>query len=731
MTTAPWYERTLRWAQTNLTEIDPVRYDADWWREQWRRTRVQGAIINAGGIVAYYPSRYPLHRRAAHLGERDLYGEVVAAARAAGLVVVARMDSNRVAEDFYRAHPDWIACDADGRPYRQGDKYVTCINSPYYGEFLPDLMREIIERSHPDGFTDNSWPGLPRTRICHCRHCRERFLDHAGLDLPRSPDWDDEAYRRWIAWSYGLRSRLFAFNNEVTTAAGGEHCRWAGMISGDVLNNGNRFIDLKDILEQSAIVMLDHQRRTPVHGFDQNTEAGKRLHELAGWDKRIPESMPQYQLGAPSFRLASMPPAEVRLWSSAAFAGGIMPWWHHIGSCHDDRRQYQTAEPIFAWHAANEDILVDRRPLADVGVVWSQANHDFFGRDAAADRTEAPYRGVVKALDRAGLAALPVHADRLGDAAGRFDCLVLPNMGAMSEAQVAAVQAFVEQGGSVIATGETSRCDAWGNDRAALALGALFGVGRKSGSHGGIGAPDTNIETHARHSYLRLHPERRAAVYGPHDPTAPVAADSRHPILAGLDETDSLPFGGFLPEMTVAEDAAVLATFIPDFPIFPPEMSWMRTPVTDLPAITVREAPSGGRLVWLVADLDRCFARDDSFEHGLILANAVRWALRGRLRLEVTGGQGFVTGNLYRQVGRQVLHLNNRLITSPVPGRQSELVALGPVTVRLRQDDGATAPAEVALRVAGGKVRTRVADGVLVFEVPRVLDHEVVVIEGG
>ena len=65
---APWYRRTYRWGQTNLTEIDPSRYDGEWWREQWRRTRVQGVVVNAGGIVAYYPSDYRLHRRAEFLG---------------------------------------------------------------------------------------------------------------------------------------------------------------------------------------------------------------------------------------------------------------------------------------------------------------------------------------------------------------------------------------------------------------------------------------------------------------------------------------------------------------------------------------------------------------------------------------------------------------------------------------------------------------------------------------
>jgi hypothetical protein len=51
----PWYRRTLRWGQTNITEIDPERYDIGWWRQYWKRTQTQGVIVNAGGIVAYYP----------------------------------------------------------------------------------------------------------------------------------------------------------------------------------------------------------------------------------------------------------------------------------------------------------------------------------------------------------------------------------------------------------------------------------------------------------------------------------------------------------------------------------------------------------------------------------------------------------------------------------------------------------------------------------------------------
>ncbi len=54
----------------------------------------------------------------------------------------------------------------------------------------------------------------------------------------------------------------------------------------------------------------------------------------------------------------------------------------------------------------------------------------------------------------------------------------------------------------------------------------------------------------------------------------------------GFDEADTLPFGGYLPVVTVDPDVEVLATYIPDFPIYPPETSWMRQPKTDIPAIT-------------------------------------------------------------------------------------------------------------------------------------------------
>ena len=72
----PWYRRVKRWGQTNITEKDPGQYDIEWWRKHWKTTQIQGVIVNAGGIVAYYPSQVPLHRQSKFLNGRDLFGDL-------------------------------------------------------------------------------------------------------------------------------------------------------------------------------------------------------------------------------------------------------------------------------------------------------------------------------------------------------------------------------------------------------------------------------------------------------------------------------------------------------------------------------------------------------------------------------------------------------------------------------------------------------------------------------
>src|SRR5262249_28330653 len=154
---------------------------------------------------AYYPSAEPLQYRAQTLGDRDLYGDLARASHEDGLAVLARMDSNRAHEELYQAHPDWFARDASGNPYKSGELFITCINGPYYREWLLGVLREIITRSPREGITDNSWSGLGRGSICHCGNCTRQFRDQFGKGIPGQRNWDDAVYRQWIEWNYRRR----------------------------------------------------------------------------------------------------------------------------------------------------------------------------------------------------------------------------------------------------------------------------------------------------------------------------------------------------------------------------------------------------------------------------------------------------------------------------------------------------------------------------------------------
>jgi len=703
----PWFQRCRRWGQTNLTEDDPLSYDHDFWRAHWRRTRTQGVIVNAGGIVAYYPSRFPHHYRACHLGERDLFGEIVEAAREEGLVVLARMDSNRAIPAFYEEHPDWFGVNRAGEPLRSNERYMACVNGPYYKEFIPELLREIIERYYPEGFTDNSWTGVGRNYICHCPHCEAKFRRDCQSALPAEPDWDDPVFRIWIRWNYRCRLENWDLNNRVTQAAGGEHCLWLGMVHGEPISGHVHFADLPEIGKRSPILMTDQQSRTD-GGFEMNGHAGKLLHEVSSWQVNLPESMALYLRGPLGFRLAANPPLEARHWMLEGIAGGISPWWHIVGAGRDERRKHRTIDDLMAWHEVNEALLQDREPLASVGIVWSNENSDFHGRDEPKLKVLAPYRGWIHACIRARIPWLPVHADAIRAQKGRLQTLILPDLRAMSEDQILAVHDFVEAGGSLLCSGQPGVMDETGAMRERPALESLLGV-RFLDERLGLDA-DTpeDWEKHKSNNYLRLDFED---------------GRSHHPVIEPLGDTDIIACGGLVQRVERASaQAEVLATYVPGFRGYPPEFAWMPTPRTDEPVIVLN-----GRVGYLAADLDRCYELRRLPDHGDLLAGLIRWSLAGQEWLQVEG-EGYVDGHLYRQEQRLILHLVNLTGCNLWPAYLETLPRIGPLTVRVRVPQGRRV-ARAVCRVSHEELEGQSREGWWETELPLLHAHAMLVLE--
>jgi len=723
----PWYLRTYRWGQTNLTEIDPIRYDNEWWRKYWRKTNVQGIIVNASGIVTYYPTKFSELHKALYLEGRDLFGDIVDEAQKEDLVVLARIDSNRVHNKFYMEHPNWTAVDKNGEPYKAGDLYIQCINSPYYYEYLPEVLKEIIETYDCDGITDNSWSGLDRNHICYCQYCREKFKKETGLDLPAGKNWQDKTYKKWIEWSYSKRIQIWEYNNKVTRKSGGEDCVWAGMLGGNVSSESRRFRDLKELGEKSEIVMLDMQARREKSTIQQNGEAGKLIHQLVGWEKLVPESTPMYQAGNPTFRKTSNPKAEALMWAYDGAAGGIQPWWHHIGAYHEDRRQYETSKPLFEWHKKNEKYLIEREPVANIGILWSQRNIDFYGQDNANNLVMDPWEGFARVLIRGRTPYLPVHIDNLDQKRENFSVLILPHLGVMTDEQCESIRDFVYEGGSIIASGETSLYNKWGEMRKDFALADLFKASSLKTSHGSVSGEKESWDDWSLHSYLRLFPELRAEIDGPYTGEEPEISDKRHQILEGFGKTDILPFGGNLHAVEVNE-GKVLFNFIPPFPIYPPETSWMREYQTNLPGLVLNETECGGRIAYLAADIDRCYGRDNLPDHYHLLNNIVRWAARDNIPLEVKG-EGFIDCHLYQQEEKLILHIINLTNSETWKPALHELVTIGPFNIKIQCPENINIE-QIKSKVNNENINFKVdKNNWIEFEVESIKGHELIIIE--
>ena len=100
--------------------------------------------------------------------------------------VIARTDPHAAHNDLYRAHPDWIAVDAEGRKRRHWafpDAWVTCTLGPFSFDLMTAVTREIAQKYDIDGIFTNRWEG---SGMCYCEHCAANFRDATGLDY-RAP----------------------------------------------------------------------------------------------------------------------------------------------------------------------------------------------------------------------------------------------------------------------------------------------------------------------------------------------------------------------------------------------------------------------------------------------------------------------------------------------------------------------------------------------------------------
>ena len=207
---------------------------------------------------------------------------------------------------------------------------------------------------------------------------------------------------------------------------------------------------------------------------------------------------------------------ETRIWVLDGVANGLRPWFNKVGASVHDHRWLKTVEDLYVWHWKNERYLRNEEPVARVALVYSQQTTTWYGGPQARQKVEDFSLGMYHALIEARMPFEMLH-DRTLDTAGRFKLLLLPNIAALSNEQCAQIRRFVESGGSVLATYETSLYDENGERRPDFGLADVFGVSWRKTLDGPI-----------PNSYLRVEDSAR-----------------RHPLMKGLEDADLLINGTY------------------------------------------------------------------------------------------------------------------------------------------------------------------------------------------
>lgn len=692
-----WFERPMRWAQLTLVENDPGRFDLQAWLDYFKRVHADAACLSAGGCVAYYPTRIPLHHRSTWLEGRDPFGDLVAGCRKLGMIVVARTDPHAVHQEVHDAHPDWVAVDSAGqkrRHWASPEMWVTCALGPYNFEFMTEVTREIVSLYRVDGVFSNRWSG---SGMCYCEHCRENFRAYCGMDLPRSSDPRDPARRKYILWR---DQRLFelwdlwdAEIRKVNAAAA-----FIPNTGGGALSE----LDMKRAGGKAGMMVADRQAR---RGLMPPWANGKNAKEYRAALGRKPV-VGIFSVGLEEpyrWKDSVQSGAEIRIWAVDGIANGFRPWFTKFSGVIYDQRWLEVVGEVYDWHFKWERYLRNEAPLARTALVYSQQTARFYGGDRVARKVEDPALGFYQALVEARVPFEMVH-DRMLDAellAG-FKTLILPNIAALDDGQCAQLRRFVDNGGGVVATFETSLYDEWGVRRPDFGLGDLFGA-RFAGK----------VEGPMQNSYLQIERDSSSGRY--------------HPILQGLEDAGRIINGVYRVDATPLQRLpSAPLTLIPSYPDLPMEKVYPRIPRTDIPGVFLQER-GRGRVVYFPWDIDRTFWEVLCVDHGRLMRNAVDWATNEEQPVAVAG-PGVLDVTIWRQQSSMTVHLVNLTNPMMMKGPFREFIPVGEQRVRLRLPAGKKA-SKVQLLVSGREPDFRETGGYLEVLVPSILVHEVVAID--
>lgn len=473
-----FWHSPVRMIQPNLRMRDARGLDGRHLVRQCRSYAANAILANAGGIVAWYPTELRYHWRNPLL-DHDFVGAVLGQAHRLGMRVLLRMDWSCLIPSIGQQHVDWLALESDGTFMREWASSAhplmrTCTNRPYWHDYGPRQLEELLHRYPIDGFFFNAWD-LP---LCYCPDCQRVCREALGETIPQPLEWDTDFGRAFLLWrskrhadfTADLNRRIKAISPSTLltvdyhlTNDRPHHLGRAGW-------DGALLTEAVDMVTVEAFNFLDRphpqwpywaaEEAQMIRSFPQGKPGIVLLTGSERWLGRRP----------------AQPPEQLAESIRQVVAHGAYPC---VAISGDFRQEDPKALPaIRQTFRALERGEVRRPPRRRprVALVYSQLTMDLYGGELARERALFHYRGWYEALTESGVRFSVVHDGVLAqvlEARDAPDTLVLPNCACLSDASCRAVESWLKRGAKLVATFETSRYDERGRQREGFGLACV------------------------------------------------------------------------------------------------------------------------------------------------------------------------------------------------------------------------------------------------------------------
>lgn len=478
-----WYRQPLRILQTVLREPDATNYNAGEVVRYMVKTGCNTLVVNAGGIVDFFQNPLPANNINPFMGSHDLLREITQACKEAGIRVIGRVDFRGVEEKVFRQFPDWFSRDKSGAPmqlsYTRPQLYSSCYTGYHRNEHAEEFIRYLMTHYALDGIWHNS---IGVGGICCCDRCKESYRQATGKDIPDPSDASDALLDDYMTWKSSVADIHMERMKKTVKSFGEDKAYTAEVFSmfeaGGRINSGIDLYNARDHFDFLVSVAFLTENSEHIHYEDLNY-ASTIIRFLKSMAPEK-EAIILYGGNGTAHRYVMDPPTDLNVWLWEALSSGGRFWncgftGAYPAATYDRRNAYNSSD-IYGFVRDHEELLAGQAPLATVGIYYSRPTRQFFRTRIDGDSFESSIKGMEVVLMENHIPYDFIPDDQLNkDRLRKYDLVLLPNVKCMSPEEILILKSYVENGGNLLATYETSLYDAGGKRLADFGLKDLFG----------------------------------------------------------------------------------------------------------------------------------------------------------------------------------------------------------------------------------------------------------------